>query len=74
MQYTFYWLTGKREVLEGNTPETALNNAGFGQGAVRALDFWAHGDNNDYLWNAETREWNMKPEARERIFGRIFGK
>jgi hypothetical protein len=71
MAYTFYWRTGKREVLEGNTPETALNNAGFGQGAVRALDFWAHDDNNDYVWNAETREWDMTPEARERIFGKV---
>ncbi len=70
MKYTFYWRTGKREVLPGDTPEAALNNAGFGQGAVRALDFWAHNDNNNYVWNPETREWDMTAEARKRIFNK----
>lgn len=70
MEYTFYWLTGKREVLPGDTPEAALNAAGFGQGAVRALDFWARDDNNDYVWNAKTREWDMTDEARKRIFNK----
>ena len=68
MKYTFYWLTGKREVLEGNSPEEALNQAGIGQGAIRVLDFWAHYDNNDYVWNAMTRTWDMTLEAKLRIF------
>jgi len=66
--FTFYWLTGKREVLKGNDQADALNKAGYGQGAVRALDFWAHGDNNDYVWNAITRNWDMTEEAKKRIF------
>ena len=69
MTYTFFWLTGKREVLEGISIESALNNAGFVYGAVRALDFWSRNDNYDYDWNAKTREWDMTPEARIRIFG-----
>ena len=54
-QFTFFWLTGSREVLEGDKPDEALNNAGYGGGAVRALDFYAKGDNNDYVWDKEKR-------------------
>jgi hypothetical protein len=67
--FTYYWLTGKREVLQGDDQADALNKAGYGQGAVRALDFWAHDDNNDYVWNPETREWDMTPETKKRLFG-----
>lgn len=65
-QFTFYWLTGKREVLEGDKPHEALNNAGYGGGAVRALDFYAKGDDNDYVWDGEKRSWELTDEARER--------
>lgn len=57
-EYTFYWRDGKRDVYPGNTPDEALNNAGFGAGALRALDFWARGDNKEYQWNDTTREWD----------------
>lgn len=68
--HTFFWLGGKREVLQGDSPETCMNNAGYGQGAVRALDFWARGDNHDYVWNPETRSWDMTAEAKKRVFGK----
>lgn len=67
-QYTFYWLTGKREVLNGLDIANALNNAGYSQGALKALDFWAHGDNNDYTWNKDEHRWDMTPEASKKIF------
>ena len=67
-KYTFYWLTGKREVLEGTTPEEALNLAGFGQGAIPALDFWATEDNKDYIWNPDKHEWDMTPEYQKKMF------
>lgn len=70
MKYTFYWLTGEREVLEGSSPEAALTQAGFGQGAMKALDFWVNGDNNNYVWNPKTRYWNITPEVRKRIFNK----
>ena len=50
MNYTFYWLTGRREVLQGSDPANALNRAGYGGGAVRALDFYAEGDDDRYAW------------------------
>jgi hypothetical protein len=49
-KYTFFWLSGKREVLEGDTPANALNRAGYGQGAMAALDFYAEGDDTSYKW------------------------
>jgi hypothetical protein len=61
--YTLFWLTGKTEIVKGNTPEEAMTLAGYGGGAVRALDFYGNGDiREDYKWNAEQRTWdNVKP-------------
>lgn len=56
-QYTFYWLTGAREVLTGETPEIALMRAGYGGGAIRALDFYAKGDDRAYYWDHGSNRW-----------------
>lgn len=61
-KYTFFWLTGNREILEGTDAADALNKAGYGNGAVRALDFYAPDDNNDYVWNEKAHTWDKKPE------------
>ncbi|MEV4127079.1 hypothetical protein [Nocardia sp. NPDC049707] len=55
--WTFYWLTGQREVLPGATAVDALNRAGYGAGALRALDFFAEGDHDGWAWNPDTRHW-----------------
>lgn len=55
--FTFYWLTGRRQVLRGFDAADALNGAGYSGGAARALDFCADGDNAEYHWNADTRKW-----------------
>lgn len=62
-KYTFYWKTGDREVFEGNSPADALNNAGYGGGALRALDFYASGESDDYEWNKDKREWVKKSDT-----------
>jgi hypothetical protein len=56
-KWTVYWRTGQREVLDGNTQADALNGAGYGRGAVAAIDFIAAGDCHDYTWDATTRDW-----------------
>jgi hypothetical protein len=56
--WTFYWLTGQREVLPGATAADALNRAGYGAGALSALDFYADGENDGYVWNAPERRWD----------------
>lgn len=59
-KFTLYWRTGDRVVIEGegDTPADACNRNGIGGGAIRALDFWARGDDTDYTWNPTTREWD----------------
>lgn len=64
-QFTFFWRTGERQVLFGRDPAEALNNAGYGGGALRALDFYASGDNRDYRWERGSREWVATPERPE---------
>ena len=56
--WTFYWLDGKREVLDGPTAVDALNRAGYGRGALAALDFHAEGDRNHYEWDPAAHTWN----------------
>lgn len=57
-QFTLYWLDGKREIVEGADPADAMNNAGYGAGAVRALDFYAPGDDKQWRWDAEAKDWD----------------
>lgn len=59
-KYTFFWLDGKRDVLEGNSVADALNKAGYGNGALAALDFHAKGDCDEYKWNSSNKQWDKK--------------
>jgi len=61
--YTFYWLDGKRDVLEGDSISNAFLKAGYGAGAMAALDFICNGDNNEYCWNKNKNIW-IKKEVR----------
>lgn len=64
--YTFYWLSGQREVLKGNDPADCMNKAGYGAGALPALDFYANGDDHSYEWkkrdgqHGRPNEWVRK--------------
>ncbi|MGF3990596.1 hypothetical protein ACQX7T_15270, partial [Staphylococcus aureus] len=56
--YTLYWLDGRRTLISGHRPfHEALMLAGYGGGAIRALDFYASGDNTEYTWDSESRDW-----------------
>ena len=56
-EYTLYWRDGKREIVCGSTPVDAMNRAGYGNGALPALDFFSEGQSDYYTWNAATRQW-----------------
>lgn len=57
-EFTLFWLTGESEIVKGSDVANAMTLAGFGGGAVRALDFYANGDKrNEYVWNEEIRNW-----------------
>lgn len=40
--YIFHWRNDKDETLQGATPADALNRAGYGRGALAALDYYEH--------------------------------
>lgn len=61
-KFTLYWRDGKRQVVEGATIAAACTSAGYGGGALRALDFWSHGECSDWEWIAAERNW--RPVAR----------
>ena len=56
-KWTLYWLDGTREIIEGEHITDAFFNAGISNGALAALDFYNHGDNHQYLWDSNKREW-----------------
>ena len=62
-KYTFFWLTGQKEVFEGLSASDALNRAGYGGPDIAALDFYSEGEGNDYSWNAEKHTWEKIAES-----------
>ena len=38
-RFIFHWLDGKDETLEGVDPKDAFQKAGYGNGAIKALDW-----------------------------------
>lgn len=69
-KFTLYWLDGKRQVITGESIEQAYTQAGYGAGAVRAVDFYIEGDNHEYDWNKEKRSWDRKePLEIEKLLG-----
>lgn len=59
-KFTLFWKDGKREILEGYDFSHALNSAGYGNGALAALDFHALGDNKEYYWDKGEHNWKRK--------------
>jgi hypothetical protein len=49
MEFTLYWLDGKKEIITGSSMANAMNKT-YSSGALRALDFWAKGKCNDYVF------------------------
>lgn len=48
-KFTLFWLNGFAEIVEGENITNAINKAGYGQGAMKALDFWKEGTPNDFV-------------------------
>ena len=48
--FILYWLDGKEETVKGRSIREAFTNAGYGAGALRALDYYKElkeEDNNE---------------------------
>jgi hypothetical protein len=55
--HVFYWRDGTAKVLWGETPEAAFASAGYGGGAINAVDFYFPGMIKKYYWDATTKNW-----------------
>jgi hypothetical protein len=55
--FTIWWKGGKREVIYGPTIEDAFSKAGYGGGAVAAVDWYDRGDVNTHQWCSVTKNW-----------------
>ena len=58
--YTFFWKDGKRTMSQGTSIADAFTRAGYGAGAVSALDFYSPGDNKEYIYDRVMRNWVRK--------------
>jgi hypothetical protein len=55
--YTLYWRDGEHEIVRGRDITHAMSRAGYGGGAIAALDFFGHGKHPEYYWNADLAKW-----------------
>lgn len=62
-KFTFFWITGDRDVYEGETAFDAFKKAGYASAALGAVDVWDEGDSNRYEWNKSSRKWELKVEV-----------
>ena len=67
MKHTLYWLDGMKEEAYGDNVIDAVTRAGYGGGAIRALDFYSDDtDQDEYVYNKTKKEW-QNPKLQERI-------
>ena len=55
--FTLFWRTGKREVVHGDDAADAMTRAGYGGGALAALDFWTSGVETGWTYDVGSRSW-----------------
>lgn len=68
-KFRLYWLDGKTEIVEGNDIADAFSKAGYGAGAMGALDFYDNGELQSYEWNSVEKKWRMKESHMEATSG-----
>jgi len=62
--FTFYFLGGEQSVGVGTSVSDAFLHAGYGGGAISALDFYAEGEHESYVWDLDTKRW-VREESQE---------
>jgi hypothetical protein len=60
MKFIIYWRHGRLNTIEGDSIEQAFTNAGYGAGAVAAIDFYDSGEEIKYNWNKAEKDWDRK--------------
>ena len=51
--YILHWLDGKDEEVQGETIREAYMNAGYGDGAIRALDYFEEKKGGEKMMKSE---------------------
>lgn len=60
--FTIYWRDGERKVISAGITETidvAFTKAGYGNGALSAVDWYDHGDTNTHTYDKEKKVWTI---------------
>lgn len=55
--FTIYWLGGNRSVVNGKDIADAFSRAGYGGGAVNAIDWYDEGVSETHFYNKQERQW-----------------
>ena len=56
--FCLYWLDGKHEFARGRNAADAITRAGYGAGAMGALDTYTQGPIPQYIWHEGARKWD----------------
>jgi len=59
-QFTVYWPNGVREVIRGWSLANALEHEGYGQSAKLSIQIHREGNDDNYVWNQQTKSWEKK--------------
>ena len=57
--FTLYWRDGKTNVIKGPSIEEAFTAAGYGSGALPALDWYDNGVTNTHRYDKVKHEWAL---------------
>lgn len=56
-KYRLYWNDGTTQTVEGADIADAFSKAGYGGGAVGALDFYDNTHEQRYTWDRVNKKW-----------------
>lgn len=59
-KFTLYWRYGERQVITGETIEAAFTAAGYGAGAIHALDWYDNGETHTHFYSKNKKAWVRK--------------
>ncbi|QVD49170.1 hypothetical protein LUCX_100 [Xanthomonas phage vB_XciM_LucasX] len=55
--FTLYWKDGRREIIVGEDIADAFHKAGYGSGALGALDWYDQLPSDTHRWDADSKDW-----------------
>lgn len=60
-KFTIYWDSGKSEILQGESIQFALDDAGYSTNDLLSISFYTPGNTQDsYIWDSKLQRWKSK--------------